>query len=95
MPLLHNVSVKLPTSEHEKLKSIASAKNRTPHFLMREAIRQYIEREEESSELWKEAMQSWDDYQKTGLHLTGDEVFQWIDTFVKSKALIEPPKCHV
>ena len=38
---------------------------------MREAIRQYLDREE--------ARAAWRDYQKTGLHRTGAEAAQWLD----------------
>ena len=33
-------------SERQRLKSLAAAKQRTPHFLMKEAIQRYIEDEE-------------------------------------------------
>lgn len=94
MQIIHQLSVKIPSEEHGKLKTIASIKNRTPHYLIREAIHQYIEREEENAELWKEAMESWADYQKTGLHLTGDEVFSWMDACIEKNAVVEMPPCH-
>ena len=45
-PRAVNVTVKLEHSERQSLKSLAAAKHRTPHFLMKEAIQRYIEDEE-------------------------------------------------
>ena len=40
------VAVKIAPEMKERMKRLAEAKQRTPHWMMREAIRQYIEREE-------------------------------------------------
>ena len=39
------VSLKLDQAEHDRLKSLAEARQRKPHFLMKEAIHQYLDRE--------------------------------------------------
>jgi predicted transcriptional regulator len=54
------VTVKLNGSTRNSLKSLALAKQRAPHFLMKEAI--------------AAAVASLDHYQQTGLHTTLDEV---------------------
>ncbi|MDP1605970.1 MAG: ribbon-helix-helix protein, CopG family [Rhodocyclaceae bacterium] len=72
--LLCPVSLKLEQAEHERLKSLADARNRKPHFLMKEAIRQYLDREEARESFKQEALASWQAYQETGQHLTGGEV---------------------
>jgi plasmid stabilization system protein ParE len=41
---------------------------------MREAIKQYVEREEARESFTAEALASWAAYQETGQHLTGQEV---------------------
>jgi predicted transcriptional regulator len=48
---------------------------------MREAIQQYVEREEARLSFLQEALASWEEYQATGEHLTGDEVQQWLRTW--------------
>ena len=40
------VAVKLDPSTRERMKRLADAKHRTPHWLMREAIDQYVDREQ-------------------------------------------------
>ena len=55
------------------------------------AIREYVEREEREKAFYQHALQSWENYQKDGLHLTGDEVIQWLRTSEPNT----PPPCHI
>lgn len=87
------VSVKLDPAERKKLEQLAEAKHRKPHYLMREAIRQYLEREEARESFRREALASWQEYQETGLHLTGEELDRWLATW-GTDAESEPPACH-
>jgi predicted transcriptional regulator len=60
---------------------------------MREAISQYVDHKEVRESFKKEALASWTDYQETGLHLTGDEVFAWLRTWGTDEE--RPiPECH-
>lgn len=91
--LLRPVSIKLEQSEHDRLKSLADTRHRKPHFLMKEAIKQYLDREEARESFKQEALASWQEYQETGKHLTGQEVTQWLETWGadQEKAV---PVCH-
>ena len=40
------VAVKLDEDVHNRVKILAEARDRSPHWMMREAIAQYVEREE-------------------------------------------------
>lgn len=86
-------SIKLDIHEQDRLRTLAEARHRTPHYLMREAIRQYLDREEARESFKAEAMASWGEYQKTGLHLTSTEVNQWLDTW-GTEHETEVPTCH-
>lgn len=72
------VSIKLEDSERERLAVLAEAKQRSPHYLMREAIREYLGREEWRVDFLKEAEEAWRDYQETGLHLTLEDLEDWL-----------------
>lgn len=87
------VSLKLDQTDHERLKSLADAKHRKPHFLMKEAIRQYLDREEAREAFKQEALASWQEYQETGQHLTGGEVANWLDTWGTDQEKAAPA-CH-
>jgi len=91
--LLRPVSIKLESGEHDRLKSLADARHRKPHFLMKEAIKQYLDREEARESFKQEALASWQAYQETGQHLTGAEVANWLDTWGTDQAKAMPA-CH-
>jgi predicted transcriptional regulator len=92
-PRAVNVTVKLDDSERSSLKSLALAKQRTPHFLMKEAIARYIEDEEAEQAAIAAAVASLDHYQKTGLHSTLDEVKDWAKAMRKDRSA-KMPACH-
>ncbi len=75
------------------LQAMASIPQRWAHWIMREAIRDYVEREEARESFKQEALASWTAYQETGRHLTGHEVRDWLKTWGTDKE-IQIPECH-
>lgn len=88
------VSVKLDEEMQGRIRTLAEQNRRSPHWIMREAIRQYVEREEARSAFDRHTLESWNHYKETGLHLTGEEVFAWMDTWGTDEES-GPPECHV
>ncbi|MBN4079329.1 CopG family transcriptional regulator [Beggiatoa alba] len=68
------MGVKLDNDVRERLKALGSVKERTPHWLMKRAIQEYLAREEASEREKQEDRQRWQQYQDTGDHLGHDEV---------------------
>ncbi len=60
---------------------------------MREAIRQYVEREEERETLRQAALDAWENYQRTGLHVMADEADAWLAK-LETGEYTEAPNCH-
>jgi len=87
------VSLKLGAGERERLAALATARKRTPHYLMREAVSEYLGREEMRQSFRDEAAHAWQDYKETGLHVTRDEVDTWIDSLGARKPK-RRPKWH-
>ncbi|KFL31979.1 CopG family transcriptional regulator [Devosia riboflavina] len=87
------VSVKLDDDLRERIQSLAESKQRSAHWIMREAIRGYVEREEARRQFDEDTLASWKHYQETGLHLTGEEVFAWMETWGTDEETDAPP-CH-
>jgi predicted transcriptional regulator len=87
------VAIKIDQDTRERVKRLAEARHRTPHWLMRESISQYVAREEKRESFRQDAINAWNEYQKSGLHVTGDEVVAWLDTWgdVNEEAA---PICH-
>lgn len=86
-------SVKLGEELKNKVQHLADLRNRSPHWIMCEAIRDYIDREETKEHFKKEALASWKSYKETGQHLTGQEVRDWLQTWGTDKES-EIPQCH-
>ena len=87
------VSIKLDEALKARVQHLAASQRRSAHWIMREAIQQYVEREEARASFRQEALASWAEYQKTGQHLTGDETRDWLRGW-GSKAEAEAPACH-
>ncbi len=87
------ISIKIDDALKARLQSLAETRQRSPHWMMREAIAQYVTREEARESFVKEAVASWTSYQQTGLHLTGEEVNAWLDSWGTDKET-DLPDCH-
>ena len=87
------VSVKLDEALKGRVQHLAVSQRRSAHWIMREAIQQYVEREEARESFRQEALASWADYQQTGQHLTGDEARDWLRGW-GGEADTEAPTCH-
>ena len=86
-------SVKLDDELKNRIQRLADTWQRSPHWIMREAIREYVEREEARERFKQEALASWVAYRETGRHLTGQEVHDWLNTWGTDKETEVPP-CH-
>ncbi len=86
-------SVKLDEALKNRVRTLAEARNRSSHWVMREAIKDYVEREEKREALKQDALRAWENYQHDGLHLTFDEADNWLS---KLEAGHDQgiPKCH-
>jgi len=63
-------SVKLDDDLKRRIRHLAEARHRSSHWIMRQAIRDYVEREEKRESFKQDALGAWEAYQKNGLHLT-------------------------
>lgn len=88
-----STTLKIDDSLKERVKKLADARDRTPHYLMIAAITRYIEHEEARESFKQEAIDSWRDYQETGLHLTGEEVKSWLRGWGTDEEK-DIPECH-
>lgn len=87
------VAIKIDQKIKERYKKLAQIKDRSAHWMMREAINQYVDREEKRASFRQDAVDSWNEYQETGLHATGGEVIQWLNTWGTDDEK-DAPECH-
>ena len=93
MATLSTTSLKLDSALKERVRRLASARRRSSHWVMREAVEQYVEREEKREQLRQDALAAWADYQATGLHVTAEEADAWLAGLEAGKRAAIP-KCH-
>ena len=88
------IAVKLEQDIRERIKGLAEARQRSTHWIMKEAILQYVDREEKREAFRQDGIKAWNDYQTTGLHVTHGEADAWLAELESGKD-VEPPECHV
>jgi predicted transcriptional regulator len=86
-------SLKLDPEIKERVQRLATARRRSAHWLMREAIEQYVQREERRQQFVRDSLEAWNEFQETGQHISGDEVDSWLAKLEAGED-VAPPECH-
>ena len=92
-PRTGSVTIKLDDADRDRIASLATANKRTPHYLMKEAILEYVKKEEARQNFIAAAESSFEHYKETGLHITLDEFSHWVDE-VQEIPEAPAPACH-
>ena len=87
-------SLKLDAELKKRVQRIAALRRRSPHWVMREAVEQFVGREEKREKLRRDALAAWTHFQATGLHVTADEADAWLAKLEAGEDA-EAPACHV
>jgi predicted transcriptional regulator len=94
MPTSATTSLKLDAELKERVQKLAVAHRRSAHWIMREAVEQYVSREEKREQFRQDALAAWNDYQATGLHVTAEEADAWLAK-LEAGEVAEAPECHL
>lgn len=89
MPSAKLKNIQVDAEIAEKLEQLAAEEQRAPQDLFDEALGTYLDRKELIREL-DERMEEWD---RTGLHVTGDEADKWLERLARGEQ-VPPPKAH-
>ena len=84
------MSVKLDPDTRARLERLAQSRRRTPHWMLLEAIAQYVEREEKRETFKQDTLRAWEEYQTSGLHVTAGEADAWLAQLADGND-IDPP----
>jgi predicted transcriptional regulator len=87
-------SLKIEPELKDRVQRLAAARRRSPHWIMREAVEQYVSREEKREEFRQAALTAWNHYQSTGLHVTAEEADAWLAKLEAGEDA-EAPGCHI
>jgi predicted transcriptional regulator len=74
-------AVKLDESMYDRLKILAETRQRTPHWLMKEAIRQFLEREEATEQIRHDTLQRLAQLEADGKVISHETVDAWLATW--------------
>lgn len=92
-PSIRPVAIKIDDDTRNRVERRTDARQRSSHWLMLEAIRQYVERKERREAFRQDGIRAWNESQATGLHATGDEIMAWLDTRGEENEQAAPA-CH-
>ena len=73
------VGIKLDEDTRERLQQLSALKDRSPHWIMKTAIREYLEREEAYERERREDEERWARYLRTGAFVDNDTMLRWLD----------------
>jgi predicted transcriptional regulator len=94
MAAASTTSLKLDSELKERVQRLAAVRRRSAHWVMREAVEQYVSREEQREQLRQDALAAWNHYRTTGLHATAEEADAWLARLEAGEDA-QAPKCHV
>ena len=75
------------------MQRLAEARHRSPHWMMLEAIRQYVDREEQREVFRQAGIKAWNEYQVSGLHVTLEQADAYLAKLEVGQNE-DIPECH-
>lgn len=75
-----SVAVKLDDETRKRLQALGELRDRSPHWLMRAAILEYLDREETCEREKREDQERWERFVLTGEAVAHDAVVEWLDS---------------
>jgi predicted transcriptional regulator len=91
--LMRPTSVKLDEATKERVGRLAAARDRTSHWLILEAIHQYVDREEKREALRSDALKAWADFRTDGLSVNAEAADDWLTALAAGEEA-EAPECQ-
>ena len=74
-------AVKLDEDTYDRLKALGESRKRSPHWLMKEAIRQFLDREEEADQIRQDTLERWKRYEAAGKTVNHETVEAWLEAW--------------
>ena len=74
--------IKLDEATRQRLKALGQSRQRSPHWLMKTAILEYLQREETYEAEKREDMARWEQYRQTGIAYSNEEMMEHLDQLI-------------
>jgi predicted transcriptional regulator len=84
------IGVKLEKSVAQRLKALGQRTERSPHWLLKKAVAEYLSREEEREREAQEDEERWDEYVLGGRYITQERMMQLLDQLKRGKKVTWP-----
>ncbi|MCK4609296.1 MAG: CopG family transcriptional regulator [Gammaproteobacteria bacterium] len=88
---IHPTGVKLEATIKARLQKLGKIKHRTIHWLMKEAISNYVEHEEKAEALKQETLDRWHNEAEQNKVVSNESVMDWLDTWGTDNETGRPP----
>ena len=85
MAKMTTMGVKLDDEVRTRLKILGESRDRSPHWLMKTAITEFLDREEKLDIRNKEADEAFKEYQTTGQYVSHEKMDAWLETWGTDK----------
>ena len=80
-----SLGIKLDEMTESRLKALARSVDRAPHWLIKTALAEYLDREEQALRERKEDEVRWRRYQETGEAIDQERVLAWLDALAQGR----------
>lgn len=80
-----SLGVELEDELQTRLKALAKRQERSPHWLMKKAITEFIDREEAAEQERQLLLERWNRYQETGEGIPHETVVKWLASWGTDK----------
>ena len=78
-------AIKLDDEIYDRLKSLGKTYQRSPHWLMKKAITEYVEREEQANSIKQDTLKRLANLEKTGKTIPFELIEPWLDLWGTGK----------
>ena len=84
------LGLKVDEETQERPKSLALVRDRTPHYLLKRALLQYLDREEQVERERAEDQERWDRFALTGEAIPHEAVRSWLSALARGEDAEKP-----
>lgn len=87
------VTTNMPRTLAARIDQFARQQQQSSDAIFRAAVCEYLDRQDQRQSFRRDAIDAWNDYQRTGLHLSGDEADAWLAS-LEAGETVAAPTCH-
>lgn len=90
---MHHLYLQLADEVTEQLDNMVIRTGLSKSTIAKKAIADFVTREESLLAYREQGLSAWDEYLRSGEHVTGEEASAWMKKLAKGENA-EPPQCH-